>query len=123
MRYRPVYAVLLAACFTWGSSVCASEPERSKVTVDFLYEACAAFGQTARGMIPNFDCRSYVYGVLDSYLALRTSLPAAQRACFPPAITPEEVLEIGRGPLVGRGSEIAGPALIDELRKAYPCKK
>jgi hypothetical protein len=74
-------------------------------------------------MIPYFDCRSDVYGVLDSYLAVRSSLPIAQRACFPPAINPDEVLEIGRGPLAGRGAEIAAPALIDELRKVYPCKR
>jgi hypothetical protein len=123
MRFRLMYAVLLAACPAWSVIVCASEPERSKVTVDFLYESCAAAGQTARGMIPYFDCRSYVYGVLDSYLAIRAGLPAAQRACFPPAITPERVLEIGRGPLAERGSEVAATALIDELRKAYPCKR
>lgn len=123
MRYRPTCAVLLAAFSTWGASACASEPERSKVTVDYLYEACAAVGQTARGTIPYFDCRSYVHGVLDSYLAVQAGLPAPQRACFPPAITPEEVLDIGRGPLADRGTEIAAPALIDELRKAYPCKR
>ena len=61
---------------------------RESVTVDFLYETCSAVGQTAHGMIPHFDCESYVYGVLDAHVAVRDALPKAQRACFPASLPP-----------------------------------
>jgi len=95
-----------------------------KVTVDFLYEACGNVGETARGMIPYFDCESYVYGILDSYLTIRDSIPKASRACFPPDIAPWRVLEDARPYIFERRhSDVAAPAIIDALKSKYPCTK
>lgn len=124
MRPATTLAVILLAGLGHLPGALAAEPRRSSVTVDYLYEACSAAGQTARGMIPYFDCRSYVYGVLDSHLAVRRYLPSDHGACFPASISPEEVLKIGQDALLqDHGSEEAGPALIEMLRKKYPCKK
>ncbi len=95
---------------------------REVVTVDFLYEACSVVGETARGKIPFFDCESYVYGVLDAYLSISPYIPEEQRACVPSGLPPWKVLEDAR-PLIdeGRESKTAAPALIEALRKKYPC--
>jgi hypothetical protein len=95
-----------------------------EVTVDFLYESCHVVGETAHGLIPHFDCESYVYGVLDSYVALRASLPKAERACFPAALPPWQALQLGSKHIDARvRTNPAGPFLIETLRRKYPCKE
>jgi len=70
-----------------------------------------------------FDCESYVYGVLDAYLAVSEIIPKQQRACFPRAIEPWRVLEDVRELLEnGNGENIAGQAIIKALVIKYPCK-
>jgi Rap1a immunity proteins len=95
---------------------------RRDVTVDYLYEACSAVGETAKGDIPYFDCESYVYGVLDTYNKVRDAIPKASRACFPPHIEPWRVLELAN-PKPGsyRKDQSAASFLIDFLKKRYPC--
>jgi hypothetical protein len=95
---------------------------RHEVTVDYLYEACSNVGGTARGDIPYFDCESYVYGVLDSYVKVREAIPKTTRACFPANIEPWRVLEMA-DPAPGTYSrgQTAASYLIDFLRKKYPC--
>jgi hypothetical protein len=99
---------------------------RETVTVDYLYEACAGTGDpaSARGLIPYFDCQSYVYGVLDAYLSVREALPLGNRACFPSSLSPWQAIEFGRVLLddPSNGPKVAGPALITILAKTYPCK-
>jgi hypothetical protein len=125
-RYSLATIILLLVSVT---SSCARNPSeahnpREKVTVDSLYEACGVVGETAKGEIPFFDCESYVYGVLDSYIAIRPMLPLEQRACFPVSMPPWKVLEEARAQGVeNNGSEVAGPALIETLRKKYPCTR
>jgi hypothetical protein len=95
---------------------------RNNVTVDGLYEACSAVGETARGDIPYFDCESYVYGVLDAYLKIRDQIPKVDKACFPASIEPWRVLQMA-DPKPGsyERSQSAASFLIDFLRKKYPC--
>lgn len=118
-------AVLLLSL--WASDACATNPSdtrypRRQVTVDRLYEACSVVGETAKGEIPYFDCESYVYGVLDAYLAVRESIPKERRACFPADIPPWRVLEEAHSLVLnGAHSSVAGPALIEALGKKYPC--
>jgi hypothetical protein len=93
------------------------------VTVLFLYEACSAVGETSRGKIPFFDCESYVYGVLDAYVSVRSSIPKSKRACFPVAVPPWQVLkEVETEAMSTKPSTLAGSFLIEELRKKYPCQ-
>jgi hypothetical protein len=93
------------------------------ITVDFLLESCSATGQTARGKIPYFDCDSYIYGMVDSYLEVRNDIPKSERSCFPASISPAQVLndtsELESNLDVGK--ESAAPALLKILRKKYPC--
>lgn len=113
--------------FVWTTQSFALNPSdtrypRDVVTVDFLYETCSVVGETARGKIPFFDCESYVYGVLDAYLSTRPYIPEDQRACIPSDLPPWKVLEDAR-PLIDEGQEsrTAAPALMEALRKKYPC--
>ena len=97
---------------------------RSPVTLEYLQEACMNVGQTAGGMIPQFDCESYVYGVLDAYLRVRDWVPINQRSCFPANIPPWRVLEIvEHSNLNYKFDDIAAPLLIEALRKKFPCSK
>ena len=116
--------LLWAMCAQTITPTAASPQERNEVTANFLFEACAVIGQTARGMIPHFDCHSYVYGVLDTYLAIRQSVPKADRTCFPASLAPWQALKDVE-PLVDwkkEGSIPAGPVIINALRKTYPCE-
>jgi hypothetical protein len=91
------------------------------VTVDFLLEACSNVGGTARGKIPYFDCDSYISGVLDTYLLERRFIPSDQRACFPEALLPAQVLTEAWHLDIRLGPRSAAPVLIEMLRKKYPC--
>jgi hypothetical protein len=94
---------------------------RDSITVDFLLESCANVGGTARGKIPYFDCDSYVYGVLDTYLQERRFIPKDQRSCFPETLTPAQVLDDAWHLDIKLGPKGAAPVLIEMLRKKYPC--
>lgn len=107
-----------------GTPVMAQHSQtHEKITVDFLLESCSATGQTARGKIPYFDCDSYIYGVIDSYLEVRNNIPKSERACFPASISPAQVLsdtsELESN--LDAGKESAAPTLLRVLRKKYPC--
>lgn len=133
LQIQTLTRVIIILLVVWASPVLAVNPwvdthyPRKEVTLDGLYEACSVVGETARGNIPYFDCESYVYGVLDSYLAVRASIPKEMRACFPATLAPWEALKIaepadsvGHEPYLG--SKTAGPVIIEMLRKKYPCK-
>lgn len=94
------------------------------VTMNYLYEACGAKGNTGGGDIPYFDCESYVYGVLDSYIFIRNSIPMANRSCFPRDIPPWFALEIA-SPLLtnANGNKNAAPLIIQALHDRYPCQR
>jgi hypothetical protein len=96
------------------------------ISIDFLYEACSNVGETAQGRIRFFDCESYVYGLLDAYVAVRQRIPADQRACFSSNIPPWQILEEVR-PLVMNNEPNtdkinAGLLIIRALKVLYPCK-
>jgi hypothetical protein len=119
--------LFLIAANLWVGECYATDPAETRnprrdVSVDYLYEACSAVGQTAKGDIPYFDCESYVYGVLDAYLKLNGSIPKPARACFPERIEPWRVLEMANPkPGTYRKDQSAAGYLIDFLRKRYPC--
>jgi len=126
-RIMRTTALLLIVATLWVGECVAANPSETRyprhdVTVDDLYEACSAVGQTAKGDIPYFDCESYVYGVLDTYLKVSASIPNASRACFPERIEPWRVLQMADPkPGTYRADQSAAAYLIDFLRKRYPC--
>ncbi|EAA7111043.1 hypothetical protein EWJ91_23140 [Salmonella enterica subsp. enterica serovar Ouagadougou] len=95
--------------------------DRKTVTVAFLYEACSSIGETRGGMIPWFDCESYVYGVLDSYISIRDTIPKKQRACFPVNLAPWEALNLSLKHEYSKWNRVASTVLIENLREQYPC--
>ncbi|MBH0710956.1 hypothetical protein I3A76_17615 [Salmonella enterica] len=106
-----------------------TKKERQEVTTYYLYETCSVIGETRGGMIPYFDCESYVYGVLDAYLAVRDTIPVAQRACFPKNLAPWQVLELSADydenvmqQTIIQGYRPASEVLIEHLREKYPCE-
>jgi hypothetical protein len=122
MRVTTLLIIILCASQAEADSPFDTRYPRKEVTINFLYEACSVVGETAHGNIPFFDCESYVYGVLDTYLATRSAIPVAKRACFPAALPPWQALEIARPLTLGNiGDQTAGPLIIEALRKQYPC--
>ncbi|QIP54872.1 hypothetical protein [Hafnia alvei] len=69
---------------------------RAKVTLDYWGESCDIdMGDPVLkgGIIPYFDCQSYIYGILDAYISIRDFIPKKERVCFPKNITPWQVLQ------------------------------
>ncbi len=97
---------------------------RKPITSEYLYETCATVGETEAGLIPYFDCESYVYGVLDSHVAVRDGLPLKQRSCFPKDIQAWRVLNEVEAEVLGKnGARNAGDAIIRALVQRYPCRE
>lgn len=97
---------------------------RKPITSEYLYETCATVGETEAGLIPHFDCESYVYGVLDSHVAIRDGLPLRRRSCFPKDIQAWRVLNEIEADVLGKnGAGNAGDAIIRALVKRYPCQE
>lgn len=107
---------------------------RETITLDFLFEVCAKdMGDPngIGGIVPFFDCDSYIYGVLDSYLLIRDYIPKKERVCLPVDISPWKVLEDtknifytdkGRFKVPYNGTNSASEEIIKELHKKYPCE-
>jgi hypothetical protein len=123
MKYL-VAIILLVSC-TMANAITPLDTrhKRESVTVDYLLESCAVIGETAGGMIPFFDCESYLYGVIDSHLAVRALLKPKQQACFPADIAPWQVYEdIQQFIPQSLWHKPAAPLIIEALRTKYPCK-
>jgi len=74
---------------------CCDYPARpDAVKIQFFLEACAVPGESERGMMPYFDCQSYVLGIIDGYRLLKSSSPKDRQICLPESITTREVLEL-----------------------------
>lgn len=106
------------------------------MTLDYWGEACSIdMGDPVLrgGVIPYFDCQSYLYGILDTYLSVSKFIPKNQRVCLPINITPWQILQDTkyifdvsptnddfRKPY--NGPNTASVEIIKELYKKYPCK-
>lgn len=96
--------------------------KRESISLDYLMEACAVVGQTAGGMIPYFDCESYIYGILDAELAASSSHGQGRGVCVPVGLAPWEVYRnIGKGIPRSLWSKPAAPLIIQFLRRNHPC--
>lgn len=108
---------------------------RAKVTLDYWGESCDIdMGDPVLkgGIIPYFDCQSYIYGILDAYISIRDFIPKKERVCFPKNITPWQVLQdtqyidLSDDKITLRkpynGFNTASVEIIKELHKKYPCK-
>lgn len=114
----------------WGE-----DQPRKKVTLDYWGESCSLeMGDPNRrgGIIPYFDCQSYIYGMIDTYISLRDFVPKKERVCFPENITPWQILQdtkyifdVSPGKNEFRtpynGPRTASVEIIKELHKKYPC--
>jgi hypothetical protein len=106
---------------------CCKYPARpSGVKIQFFLEACAVPGETARGMIPYFDCQSYVLGVIDTYRQLKYSVPKSISMCIPPDVTTKDVLELVWKQYPNwsvHESRQASEIILEVLNVRFPCNK
>jgi hypothetical protein len=104
---------------------CDYRPGANGISADFLLETCSVTGQTAHGMIPYFDCQSYVLAVVDSYKALQDSLPKKNRLCLPKTLTAAEVLTTmnKRYRYERDAQRRAAGVIIEALQSRFVCAK
>jgi len=122
MKYILILFILLFALELHADTPLDKKLQRQTVTIDYLLESCTVIGETAGGMIPYFDCESYIYGVIDTYLSMRDKVNQSERACFPVSIAPWEVYnELLSAPRPKDGTKPAAQFIIDTLRTKYPC--
>lgn len=109
---------LLGASYVYAVSPIETKHPKQWVSGDFFMEACAVVGETAHGMIPHFDCESYIYGVVDA-LSVTRSLP-----CLPKQLAPWQVYEavLSLSPSSAALQQHAATLIFSALRKKYPCK-
>jgi hypothetical protein len=104
---------------------CCNYPAKpDAVKIQFFLEACAVPGETARGMIPYFDCQSYVLGIIDGYRLLKSSSPKDSQICLPESITTREVLELIWKTYPNweiAENRQAGEVILEVLRKEFRC--
>jgi Rap1a immunity proteins len=96
------------------------------IKIQFLLEACAFQGGGEKGMIPYFDCQSYVLGVVDSYRLLRDSVAKEKRTCIPENVTTRDILELIWNAYPNWDipeSRGAADVILEVLKKRYPCTK
>lgn len=123
MKYLPLIFAALVSGGGWAATPLDSRNPQQVITADYFLETCSVIGETAYGMVPHFDCETYIYGVLDTYKAVNAGLPAADRICLPATLAPWRVYEALPTPESESGrEENAATYIIDSLRKAYPCQ-
>ena len=110
---------------------------RGTITLEFLMESCSVVGETAHGLVPHFDCESFLYGVIDTHAV------QSDGTCVNHGIAPWQLYaliddEFGDdGEMAGspgfdatgpryriareRWNGPAAPLLVEALEKSYPC--
>lgn len=96
--------------------------EHETITLDYFMEACTVIGETGSGLIPYFDCESYLYGIMDTQRVLNASLPPEQQACIPEKLAPWQLYEqIGSVLPDNEWGNLAAPHITNLLRQKYLC--
>lgn len=143
MRVLPL-ALLLATLSAAAATPLETRHSRETITLEFLMEACSVVGETEFGMVPNFDCESFLYGVIDTHAALDASRGDAQRTCAAHGIAPWQLYALVDDEFDDDGETVhppgldtddpprvriarerwngpAAPLLVEVLEAAYPC--
>jgi hypothetical protein len=104
-------ALLFGTALAQAGTPLHTKNKHQVVTYDFLMEACTVVGETANGMLPHFDCESYLYGVLDAHAALKApALPAWKLY--------QELITVPRG----QWNRPAAQLIVKILARKYPCR-
>lgn len=106
---------------TGPSDCCGYKTDTNGISADFLMETCSVPGDTAYGMVPNFDCQSYVLAVLDTVRAVNRG--PGTTVCLPPVMTAGGALL-----LVAKtysyeadGQRPAAEVLVEALGNSFAC--
>lgn len=102
---------------------CGYKTDTDGVSADFLMETCSVPGQTAYGMIPNFDCQSYVLAVLDTVRTVNAGPDAS--ICLPPLMSAGGALLVIADSYTyeADGQRPAARVLVEGLAKRFPCSQ
>ncbi|MES2625412.1 MAG: Rap1a/Tai family immunity protein [Pseudomonadota bacterium] len=123
MKYLPLIFCLLMSTRGWAATPLDTHNPQQVITVDYFFEACTVIGETAYGMVPHFDCETYLYGILDTYQAVNAALPVTERACLPAKLAPWQLYEaLSAIDSSTSGAENAAAFIVKALRNVYPCQ-
>ena len=143
MASRILLLSLAAALPAAAATPVDTRHSRETITLEFLMEACSVVGETAHGMVPHFDCESFLYGVIDAHAAIEATRGDARRSCVGHGIAPWQLYALVDDEF-GDDGEVAGapgfdatgpryriarerwngpaaPLLVEVLENAYPC--
>lgn len=122
MRQAAILTLIAASSAANAVTPLETRNPHETVTLNYFMEACSVIGQTASGIVPYFDCESYLYAVMDTQRALNPSLPAEMQACFPDDLPPWQLwASIGPDVPASDWNRPAAPSIARVLRKEYPC--
>ncbi len=104
---------------------CNYAASKEAIKIQFFLEACSVPGETQHGMVPYFDCQSFVLGVVSTYRQVNFQLPKESQLCIPESLTTKNLLELilKKYPNWGIKEErLASEVIIETLKINYFCK-
>ena len=120
MKYWLFLAALLLTEPSRAATPLDTRQPRVQISVDYFLEACTVVGETAHGMVPHFDCESFLYGVVDT-LAAMTPVAGEAATCVPPELAPWGVYQLLLESEAGDREELAARWVMRVLRAEFPC--
>lgn len=123
MKKSIILFTIFLSSFAFAKTPLDTKNLPTTVTIDYFLEACTVVGETEYGMIHNFDCETYIYGVLDTLAVTKSNLKNPL-VCLPKNIAPWQVYEIiSAYPIKQARNSAATPLIIQVLSTKYPCHK
>jgi len=97
---------------------------KGAIKIQFFLEACSVPGETKFGMVPYFDCQSFVLGVVGTYRQVNSQLPKSSQLCIPESLTTKNLLELilKKHPNWNIKEErLASEVILETLKSNYSC--
>ena len=97
---------------------------KGAIKVQFFLEACSVPGKTKFGMVPYFDCQSFVLGVVSTYRQLNSQLPKSNQLCIPESLTTKNLLELILKQYPNwsiKEERLASEVILETLKSNYSC--
>ncbi len=100
-KYNFLVSMIFFLCITFMSPDSISETNccefnvgSNYISLDFLFETCDVTGQTANGIVPYFDCQSYILGVVDVLKSPSISTNSKSHICLPEKMVTKDIYDI-----------------------------
>jgi hypothetical protein len=105
---------------------CSYAVKKDAIKIQFFLEACSVPGETKFGMVPYFDCQSFVLGVVSAYRQVNSQLPKPNQLCIPESLTTKNLLELILKQYPNwniKEERLASEVILEALKSNYSCSK